>query len=102
MREGLRAGGQIVQEEARRKFVRSVISPNTRRTAEGFRTYVRAGSTVTVEQSLRKTTGLHPEWGALQMQNALLPAREETLDRVGEKIEDGVGGLLRTHGFTVT
>jgi len=89
-----------VQEAARKRFISRVAGKGTRRTAEGFRTYVRGqGSTVQVEQSLRKTTGLRPDWGALQMTEALLPARDEKLDEVADRIEDGVGGLLRKHGF---
>ena len=99
MKFGLRSGGQIVQEEARKQFIRKVSGRGVQRTAEGFRTYVRVGGAVSVEQSLRKTTGLRPDWGALQMTEALLPARDEKLDEVAERIEDGIGGLLHKHGF---
>jgi hypothetical protein len=88
-----------VQEQARRDFIRAVDGRNVRRTAEGFRTFVRAGAIVHLEQSLRKTTGLHPEWGALQMTKGLLPAREEKLDEVADRVELFVGALLHKHGF---
>jgi hypothetical protein len=97
VREGLRFAGQIVQEEGRRLFANKHVQALA--TAEGFRTYVRAGALVQVEQSLRKTTGTRPDWGALQMTEGLLPAVDSKLDDVAERIEDSVGGLLRKHGF---
>jgi hypothetical protein len=96
---GLRDGGDIIRLDAGKKFRRNVSGSGVGRTADGFRTYVRAGGIVSVEQSLGKTTGLRPDWGALQMTQGLLPAREEKLDEVAERIEDGVGGLLHKHGF---
>lgn len=83
-----------MQEEAARKF--SDINADS---ARGFRTYVRAGAHVDVEQSNRKTTGEHPEYGALQMSKALVPARDEKIDEVGLLVEGRVGGLLSRHGF---
>ncbi len=49
------------------------------KSASGFKVRVRQRG-VEVEQSLRKTTGLHPEWGKTQMKHGLLPAlfRSET------------------------
>jgi hypothetical protein len=94
-----------VQEEGRKRFIRAIDSrsdasrASTRRTAEGFRTYIRGGANVHVEQSLRKTTGLRPDWGELQMTKGLLPARADKIDEVADRIEDGVGGLLHKHGF---
>ena len=109
LREGLREGGLIVQEQARRDFIRNqgyggsrrsrTRVESARKSAEKFRTYVRSNSLVSVEQTLRKTTGAHPEWGALQMTKGLIPARDETLDRVAERIEFGVGTLIKKHGF---
>ena len=62
------------------------------RTASRIRTIVRQRG-VSVEQTLRKTTGLHKEFGALQMRDALVPSLEaneektkvavtESLDRI--------------------
>jgi hypothetical protein len=67
--------------------------------AAGFRTYVRAGARVSVEQSKRKTTGAHPEYGALQMREGLIPARESKLAEVELLVEGRVGGLLHRNGF---
>jgi hypothetical protein len=43
------------------------------RSAAGYRVVVRQRG-VAVQQSLRKTTGLRPDYGDLQMRKALLPA----------------------------
>jgi hypothetical protein len=94
VKRGLRAGGRIVQDEAQRLF--NEIDENS---AAGFRTRVRGTGRVMVEQSKRKTTGAHPDYGALQMRHALIPARDEKLDDVAEKVEREVIGLLRDRGF---
>jgi hypothetical protein len=61
-----RAGQAIEQDAAAR------IAPKDARSASGYRTSVRQRGIV-VRQSLRKTTGLHPEWGAYQMRHGLIP-----------------------------
>jgi hypothetical protein len=68
LRKELKEVGLIVQVEARLRFQR--YSP---RSAAGYKVRVRQRG-VSVEQSLRKTTGLRPDWGSLQMRTALLPA----------------------------
>lgn len=93
VREGLREGGQKVQGRATARFMRYGV-----KTARGFRTVVRQRG-VSVEQSLRKTTGLHPEWGKQQMRKGLLPALDDELGEVTEMVERRVGGLLRRHGL---
>jgi hypothetical protein len=45
--------------------------------ALGVKTYVRRRG-VEIEQSLRKTTGLRPDWGSTQMRFAFLPAWDKT------------------------
>lgn len=70
LRRTLREVGAIVQRDAVRRF-----SPINARSAAGYKVRVRQRG-VAVEQSLRKTTGVHPEWGAYQMRHALLPALE--------------------------
>jgi hypothetical protein len=70
LREELRAAGQLVQVEAADRFEK--YSPKS---ALGFRTYVRStGTTVDVEQSIGKTTGLRGDFGVLQMRTALIPS----------------------------
>ena len=76
------------------------IAPINARTAGGYRTVVRQRG-IAVEQSIRKTTGLHPEWGSYQMRRALLPALmaneddtvrelEQALDRVADHFNGSV------------
>jgi hypothetical protein len=94
VRETLRTVGNIVRVEAS-----SRIAGKNPRTASGFRTRVRQRG-IAVEQSIRKTTGAHPEWGAYQMRNALLPAlmsnadttermMEQALDRIADQFNHG-------------
>ena len=73
------------------------VLTDQRASAGGFRTRVRQKG-IAVQQSKRKTTGKHPEYGSLQMRAALLPALmsnetdmnrqlERALDRVGKRFE---------------
>lgn len=73
--------GDIVRVDAVGKF-----AAYDARSAAGYRTRVRQRG-VSVEQSLRKTTRQHPEYGALQMRKALVPALTENEDRVTEAFE---------------
>lgn len=68
LREELRAVGTIVQVEARQRF--AGISA---RSAAGYKVRVRQRG-VSVEQSLRRVSGLRPDYGRLQMKTSLLPA----------------------------
>jgi hypothetical protein len=68
MRDTFRSVGEPVRSEAAIRF--STIDA---RSAAGYRIRVRQRGVI-VEQSLRKTTGKHPEYGSLQMRRALLPA----------------------------
>ena len=52
------------------------IAPKSVKTAAGFKVSVTQKS-VGVYQSLKKTTGKHPEWGGYQIIHALLPARRD-------------------------
>jgi|SRR5882724_9846858 len=88
--------GDVVRDEARRRF--ETVSTKT---AAGFETRVRVGSSalVVVAQSLRKTTGTRPDFGARQMRDALLPARAAKHEQAVEILEAGAGRLLKQHGF---
>lgn len=68
VRDELRQAGEVVRRDASQRF--APVSP---RSAAGYRVVVRQRG-VAVEQRLRKTTGQHPQWGALQMRKALVPA----------------------------
>jgi hypothetical protein len=87
VRGALREVGEVVKVDATRRFERFDA-----RSAAGYRVRVRQRG-VAVEQSLRKTTGKHPEFGALQMRKALLPAlvsKEREVERGFEKAIDKV------------
>lgn len=76
-----------MRAEATRRF-----TPYNARTAANYRVVVRQRG-VAVDQRLRKTTGLHPEYGALQMRKALLPAlaaNQELIERELERALDRV------------
>ncbi len=96
LRADLGKVGDVVRDEARRRF-ESVSS----KTAAGFETRVRVGSSalVVVAQSLRKTTGSRPDYGATQMRLALLPARAAKHDEAVDILEAGAGRLLHRNGF---
>lgn len=74
VRDILRDVGNRVAGDARARF----LSPRLRsqRTALGFRPYVRRAGAISVEQSLRKTTGRRSDWGKTQMRDGLYPAVE--------------------------
>lgn len=91
VRQELKKAGEEIRRDADRRFSRySAVS------AAGYRVRVRQRGIV-IEQSLRKTTGKNPAWGALQMTEALLPARsvgaqgfetalEQALDRICDRV----------------
>jgi hypothetical protein len=82
LREQLAAAGEIVAEEARSRF--AFYSPVS---AAGYQPLVRMKG-VAVRQTLRKTTGLRPDFGALQMRRALEPALDAKQQEVVKSIED--------------
>src|SRR4051812_383062 len=67
--------GQSVKGDAQ-----SSVRPVDSRSAAGYRVVVRQTG-VAVEQSLRRTTGQHSEWGSWQMRHALVPALEANEER---------------------
>lgn len=85
-RSALRVVGHVVRDEWADRFDR--IDP---RSAAGLRTVVRQRG-VSVEQTIRRTTGLRPDYGAKQMrfgigvladkEHEIEVAAEEALDRV--------------------
>jgi hypothetical protein len=81
VRDTFRKVGDIVKVDAAAKFAAYDV-----RSAAGYRTVVRQRG-VSVEQSLRRTTGLHPDYGALQMRKALLPALSEDEPRIEHEFE---------------
>lgn len=94
LRAVLKDVGAVVRRDAVQRF-----NPINSRSAAGYRTRVRQRG-VAVEQSLRKTTGTHPQWGSYQMRHALLPAlmgrvddteraMEQALDKVADHFNRG-------------
>jgi hypothetical protein len=93
LREELRGVGRIVANEAAGLF--APIDPGS---ASGFKVRVRQRG-VAVEQSKRRTTGAHPEYGGLQMRKALLPALERKEPEVVRGLEGMLDRLGRGNGF---
>ena len=69
------------------------------KSAMGFRPRMRGFGRLVVEQRYRKTTGFHPEFGSLQMQKALLPARSEGEPMLVAGLEHALDSLGRKEGF---
>lgn len=93
-REEIRKAGDHVRNDAS-----SLFTAVDTRSAAGYKTRVRQRG-VAVEQSIRKTTGTRPDFGALQMRRALVPALEQNeaatnralelaLDRVCDRFNRG-------------
>ena len=59
----------------------------------------RAGPAVYVQQSARKTTGLRPDFGALQMREALIPALEDNRNAVFTEVERVLNKYANSAGF---
>lgn len=68
-------------------------------TAEGFKVRIRVAGEVDVEQTRRRTTGLHPEYGGLMMTKGLIPARDATHDEATDILERHVFEPLKVAGF---
>ena len=62
--------------------------------AAGYKVRVRQ-SGVAVQQSLRKTTGKRPDYGALQMRRALLPALDANEAETMQKVEAALDDVIR-------
>ena len=84
LRDTLRKVGDVVRVEAVQR-----ISPISAKSAAGYRTRVRQRG-VAVQQSLRKTTGVHGEWGSYQMRHGLLPALYVRRANVGLAMEQAM------------
>lgn len=87
VRANFRQVGEPVRVEAQRLFARY-----SEKSAANFRVGVLV-SGIRVEQGLRKTTGKRPDYGALQMRKALLPAlraKQADVERAMERAIDSV------------
>lgn len=88
LRRRLEKAGRIVSSEASRRF-----STVDARSAQSMRPRVRGG-TVVVEQPRRRTTGQHPQFGAMQMRIALIPALMAKRDEVERDLEQMLDELV--------
>lgn len=93
LRSTLKEAAEIVAVDARSRFER--ISPSS---AASMRARAKAKG-ATVEQAKGRTTGKRPDYGALQMRTALLPALEAKQEQVIEKVDDLIGRLGSRNGF---
>lgn len=91
VRDRLKEVGEVVRVDAAGK-----LSRYDEHSASKLRVRVRQAG-IFVEQSLRKTTGLRPDFGELQMERALLPAMSENesefVDRM-EKVADDLADIV--------
>lgn len=93
VRTALRESGELVRAEAETLF-----EPISILSASRYRVRVRQRG-VSVEQSLRKTTGKRPDYGALQMRDALIPARSRKSEETAAEFEhalDRVAAIFET------
>ena len=95
MRDELRKVAVPVRDEATALFL-ATISRDARKTNYGIS--VRKAGTISVEQRRRRTTGKHPEFGALQMKDALIPALEHNERKVVDALDDVLADLERKWG----
>jgi hypothetical protein len=87
VRATLRHAGDAVRTDAAGR-----VAGKDARTAAGYKVRVRQRG-VAVEQALRKTTGLHPEWGAYQMRHALIPALGAQAEETDRRIEQALDAV---------
>ena len=59
----------------------------------------RSGPRVFVEQSAHKVTGKRPDFGALQMAEALVPALDEASGEVFDSVEQVLNKYAKSAGF---
>lgn len=83
VRDNFRQVGEVVRGPAAEDLLG--LQPKGT-TAAGLRTIVRRTG-VTVEQTLRKTTGKRPDWGVTQMRKVLLPELEQHERDIEQQLE---------------
>lgn len=88
VRDRLREAAEPVLQDARSKLARY-----DERSASRLGVSVRRVGTVAVEQRLRRTTGAHPQFGALQMTEALMPALDENADQIERRLEHALDAV---------
>jgi len=81
VRDNFREVGEVVREPAADQ-----LGDLSEKSAAGLRTIVRRTG-VSVEQTLRRTTGKRPDWGALQMRRILIPTVEDKEREIEDRLE---------------
>lgn len=97
LRAKLKEAADVVAKDASARL--SELSPSPSRSAASIRPRVRSAGLVTVEQTRRKTTGKRPDWGAIQMRDAFLPAADADEAVVAGMIEKAIDDVALRHGF---
>lgn len=90
----LKEAAKIVSDDAKPRLAR--YSANS---ATGIRPRVKGFGRAYVEQSRRRTTGKRPDFGALQMRKAFLPALSAKEGEVVDHIDKMLGRLGGDYGF---
>lgn len=88
VRNRLREVAEPVLEDAQGR-----LSRYDGRSASRLGISVRRSGIVSVEQRLRRTTGLHPNFGGLQMREALIPALEANADQIERGFEKALDDI---------
>lgn len=83
LRKELREAARLVSLEARSRFI--AVSPYS---AMGMVPRVRSGLVAVAEQRRKRTTGKRPDYGALQMRRAFLPALADKQPEVMRRVEN--------------
>lgn len=76
----------------------ALLAPYNSATAAGVKTRIR-GASALVQQSMRKTTGQHPNYGGLQMRHGFLPALASNEDEIVKGVEDMLDRVINKAGF---
>lgn len=92
-----RKAGQAIADDGSRRI--QALDPPSDKTAAGYRVYVRLRG-LEVDQTLRKTTGLRPDWGKTQMRYGLVPALEDNRDQVIADVEVAMDAAQEAVGLT--
>lgn len=97
IREEFRAIGRVLATRWAEKIA-TLNPPGTTRTVEGYRPYVRLRG-LEVDQTVRKTTGLRPDWGKTQMVRGGIPVLEETEPEIVAGIDEAMTKAQKSVGL---
>lgn len=92
VRDDLKDAAAPIRDEGERLLLELRPAPGV--TARGLAIRVRKTGVVSVEQRLRKTTGLRSDWGATQMRRGLVPAVEAKEHEVETRMTHAVAKVI--------